>query len=69
MPARRLRPNLARHAHQVRRYLDSLLPELETGELAGVQAALMYPRRPSLLGRYEVRCLPCNRLSSLKVVE
>jgi hypothetical protein len=52
--AHRLRPNLARHAHQVRRYLDSLLPELETCELAGVQAALVYPRRPSLLGRAEL---------------
>jgi hypothetical protein len=39
--AHRLRPNLARHARQVRRYLDSLIPELEAGELAGVQAALV----------------------------
>jgi hypothetical protein len=52
--AHRLRPNLARHAHQVWRYLDSLLPELETGEQAGVQAALVYPRRPSLPGRAEL---------------
>lgn len=49
--AHRLRPNLARHARQVWRYIDSLLPALETGELAGVQAALVYPRRPSLPGR------------------
>jgi hypothetical protein len=48
--AHRLRPNLARHARQVRRYLDSLQPGLEMGELAGVQAALVYPRWPSIPG-------------------
>jgi hypothetical protein len=52
--AHRLRPNLARHARQVWRYIDSLLPGLDTGELAGVQAALVYPRRPSLPGRAEL---------------
>jgi hypothetical protein len=52
--AHRLRPNLARHARQVWRYLDSLIPELEAGELVGVQAALVYPRRPSLPGRAEL---------------
>jgi ferric-dicitrate binding protein FerR (iron transport regulator) len=52
--AHRLRPNLARHARQVWRYLDSLIPELEAGELVGVQAALVYPRRPSLSGRAEL---------------
>jgi hypothetical protein len=34
----------ARRARQVWRYLDSLIPDLEVGELAGVQAALVYPR-------------------------
>jgi hypothetical protein len=52
--AHRLRPNLARHARQVWRYIDSLLPALETGELDGVQAALVYPRRPSLPGRAQL---------------
>jgi hypothetical protein len=52
--AHRLRPNLARHTRQVWRYLDSLIPELEAGELVGVQAALVYPRRPSLPGRAEL---------------
>lgn len=52
--AHRLRPNLARHARQVWRYIDSLLPGLETRELAGVQAALVYPRRASLPGRAEL---------------
>ena len=49
----RVAPNLARHARQVWRYLDALLPRLDTGELAGVQAALVYPRRPSHPGRAE----------------
>jgi hypothetical protein len=49
----RVRPNLARHARQVWRYLDALLPRLDTGELAGVQAALVYPRRPLHPGRAE----------------
>jgi hypothetical protein len=52
--AHRLWPNLARHARQVWRYLDSLQPGLEMGELAGVQAALVYPRRPSIPGRAEL---------------
>jgi hypothetical protein len=50
----RLRPNLTRHARQVWRYLDPFMPELDLGELAGVQAALVYPRRPSLPGRAEL---------------
>jgi hypothetical protein len=29
--AHRLRPNLARHARQVWRYIDSLMPEVEAG--------------------------------------
>ncbi len=52
--AHRLRPNLARHARQVWRYIDSLMPPLEAEELAGVQAALVYPRRPSHPGRAEL---------------
>jgi hypothetical protein len=47
----RIWPNLARHARQVWQYLHALLPRLDTGELAGVQAALVYPRRPSHPGR------------------
>jgi hypothetical protein len=50
-PPHRIQPNLARHARQVWRYLDALMPHLDTGELAGVQAALVYPRRPSDPGR------------------
>jgi hypothetical protein len=29
------------------------MPDLDVGALAGVQAALVYPRRPSLPGRVE----------------
>jgi hypothetical protein len=39
----RIRRNLARHARQVWRYLDALLPRLDTGELAGVQAGWSTP--------------------------
>jgi hypothetical protein len=49
----RIRPNLARHARQMWRYLDALMPRLDAGELAGVQAALVYPRRPTHPGRAE----------------
>lgn len=52
--AHRVLPNLARHARQVWRYLDALWPRLDAGELAGLQAALVYPRRPSHPGRAAV---------------
>jgi hypothetical protein len=51
---RRVLPNLARHARQVWGYLDAYVPRLEAGELAGLQAALVYPRRPSHPGRAEL---------------
>jgi hypothetical protein len=52
--ADRVRPNLARHARQVWRYLDALMPRLDASELAGLQAALVYPRRPSHPERAEM---------------
>ncbi len=50
----RMLPNLARHARQVWRYLDALMPRVEAGELSGLQAALVYPHRPSQPGRAEL---------------
>ena len=50
----RVRPNLSRHARQVWNYLDALMPRVDAGELAGLQAALVYPRRPSSPGRAEL---------------
>ena len=47
----RVMPNLARHVRQVWDYLESLTPRLEAGELAGLQAALVYPHPPSHPGR------------------
>jgi hypothetical protein len=41
----RIRPNVLRHARQVWTYLESLV-ERVAGELAFVQGALVYPRRP-----------------------
>jgi hypothetical protein len=52
--AHRVLPNLARHARQVWKYLDALMPRLDAGELAGLQAALVYPQRPSHPGRAAV---------------
>ncbi len=52
--AHRVLPNLARHARQVWRYLDAFMPRLDRGELSGLQAALVYPRRPSKPGRAEM---------------
>src|SRR6266511_1863092 len=49
----RVMPNLSRHARQVWNYLDALMPCVDAGELAGLQAALVYPRRPSYPGRAE----------------
>lgn len=49
----RVRPNVLRHAAQVWRYLDALLPHVDAGRVAWLQAALVYPRRPSDPGRRE----------------
>jgi hypothetical protein len=54
LAAHRVRPNLSAHARQVWNYLDSLTPRMDAGELAGLQAALVYPRRPSYPGRAEL---------------
>jgi hypothetical protein len=50
----RVLPNLSRHARQVWGYLDAYMPRVDAGELAGLQAALVYPRRPSHPGRAEL---------------
>jgi hypothetical protein len=50
---RRVRPNLARHARQVWSYLEPLTEHLDRGELAWLQAALVYPRKPKSRGRAE----------------
>jgi hypothetical protein len=50
----RIRPNLSRHARQVWNYLQGLMPRVDAGELAGLRAVLLYPRRPSDPGRAEL---------------
>ncbi len=50
----RVNPNLSRHARQVWNYLEALIPRLDAGELGGLQAALVYPHRPSQPGRAEI---------------
>jgi hypothetical protein len=50
----RVMPNLSRHTRQVWRYLDALMPRVDAGELAGLQAALLYPHRPSDPGRAQL---------------
>lgn len=52
-PQHVVRPNVLRHAAQVWRYLDALLPHVDAGRVAWLQAALVYPRRPSDPGRRE----------------
>jgi hypothetical protein len=47
----RVMPNLSRHARQVWNYLEALIPRLDAG---GLQAALVYPHRPSQPGRAEI---------------
>ena len=49
--AGRVVPNVARHRLQVWSYLEPVLERLDNGELAWVQAALVYPRRPRKTGR------------------
>jgi hypothetical protein len=50
----RVMPNLSRHARQVWDYLESFMPRLDAGELAGLQAALVYPHRPAHPGRADL---------------
>lgn len=45
--ADRVRPNARRHARQVWQYLEPLVDRVDRGEIACVQAALLYPRRPA----------------------
>jgi hypothetical protein len=47
----RVAPNVARHRLQVWSYLEPLLERVDNREVAWVQGALVYPRRPQTAGR------------------
>ena len=48
---RRVRVNVGSHRRQVWRYLEPLVSRVDRGEVAWVQAALVYPRRPQTARR------------------
>lgn len=50
---RRVRPNVNRHRQQVWGYLEPMMESVDAGALAWVQAALLYPRRPTTPGRHD----------------
>ncbi len=50
---RRVSPTLGRHRRQVWGYLEPKLERVDAGEVAWVQAALVYPHRPSRPGLRE----------------
>ena len=51
MAAHRVRPNVLRHARQVSRYLEPYFERLDAGELAGLQAGIIYRSRPAITDR------------------